>query len=328
MVEEIQRLLLTHNCVIVPGLGAFIGNYKPANIQLQEHKIYPPSKNIAFNKVLQTNDGLLINAIAHTKNLSFQEAETSINEFVRQCKSSLQQNRSFLFKDIGKLVLDDENNVQFIPFHSKNYNADSFGLPEMQIIPIKRLAESEQEIKATYQHKLHPEKLNSEKILGKRNRSVFYWLAASVMLVAILCSTWIINKNKIKPNQSESSMLAVFDTPTTELPMATQATNQTIATPEMPVEIPTTQKPLKTSEENIAKSYVVIGTFFDQNLSLELKAEVEKAGYVVKIYKDEQNGLFRTTIQVEEANVDSVLGKIKSDINKRAWIYCVSCNLN
>ena len=103
MVELIQELLLTHNCVIIPGLGAFLGNYNPAEIHLAENKIYPPGKTIAFNRTLKVNDGLLINALSQHSGVSYLMAEKLVNAFSKECQDSLLINKSVIIKNIGKL---------------------------------------------------------------------------------------------------------------------------------------------------------------------------------------------------------------------------------
>ena len=60
----IAELLSAHDCVIIPGLGGFIGNYSPARIDPVHHAFQPPFKKLLFNINLKQNDGLLANAVA------------------------------------------------------------------------------------------------------------------------------------------------------------------------------------------------------------------------------------------------------------------------
>ena len=45
----ISDLLYRHDCVIIPGLGGIITNYRSAQIHPVSHKLQPPSKSIRFN---------------------------------------------------------------------------------------------------------------------------------------------------------------------------------------------------------------------------------------------------------------------------------------
>jgi len=60
----IGDLLYDYECVVIPGLGGFLTNDKPASIQPNTHYFHPPFKQVMFNAYLKTNDGLLVNYIA------------------------------------------------------------------------------------------------------------------------------------------------------------------------------------------------------------------------------------------------------------------------
>ena len=80
--QYIIQLLLTHDCVIVPGFGGFVANYCDAVHDESTHTFSPPSKKILFNSSLSHNDGLLINHIAEQLNVSYSEAEQMVRQSV------------------------------------------------------------------------------------------------------------------------------------------------------------------------------------------------------------------------------------------------------
>lgn len=327
MIEIIQHLLLSNNCVIVPGLGAFVGNYNHAEIQLQQHQIVPPSKNIAFNRSLQNNDGLLMNEVAVQQHVSLNQAEELIHAFVHQVNTSLQQNKSFVFKEIGRLFLDEKEQIRFQPYYSKNFLMDSYGLPTLSIAPIQRLKTDTSIIQQSYQRTLS--NLGENTISSKSNKKKFIvatTIAATILL--LIGTTFFLNQYSIKPFQSESSLIPVFDSAPKSVTVQNKievinpnsTINQTKDTFVANATVPT----ITTTESS---SLIVIGTFFDSTLANKLKTETEKKGYAVFIYKDNQNGLFRTTVQVKTSDVATQLNTIKTELNQRAWIYCVQCNL-
>src|SRR5690606_39545763 len=55
--------------------------------------LYPPTKSISYNAQLNQSDGLLINYISKTENVSFEEAKQKINLFVEDLKKSLSENQ-------------------------------------------------------------------------------------------------------------------------------------------------------------------------------------------------------------------------------------------
>ena len=68
--QYISDLLYTHDCVIVPNFGGFVGNRKSAELNKKTGSLSPPSKQILFNRKLTTNDGLLFSYIAQKEVIS------------------------------------------------------------------------------------------------------------------------------------------------------------------------------------------------------------------------------------------------------------------
>ena len=134
----ISELLYNHDCVIIPGFGGFICNYKPAEIHPVFHTIAPPSKAISFNKNLQTNDGLLVNYISNSLGISFDKAVDGVNTWVSSSASLLKSKEELQLKKIGKFFNDIEGNLQFVPDNSVNYLKSSFGLKTITAEPVLR----------------------------------------------------------------------------------------------------------------------------------------------------------------------------------------------
>lgn len=132
----ISELLYGHDCVIIPGFGGFICNYKPAEIDHEGNTISPPGKSISFNKNLQTNDGLLVNHIAKSKNLSFDIASTVVEAWVVSSNALLASDEELSIKQVGRIFKDVEGNLQFQPDTSVNYLRSSFGLRTIPAVPV------------------------------------------------------------------------------------------------------------------------------------------------------------------------------------------------
>lgn len=134
----IAELLLTHECVIIPGFGALLANYKPADIHPTTHVILPPTKAITFNRNLQHNDGLLVNFVAERQGLSFDEAKNVVSNWVGASKSLLKSNEEVSLRKIGRCHNDIEGNTQFYPDETVNYLKSSFGLKAITVAPVIR----------------------------------------------------------------------------------------------------------------------------------------------------------------------------------------------
>ncbi len=151
----ISDLLFEHDCVIVPGFGGFICNYRAAEIHPVLHIVNPPAKSVSFNRNLRTNDGLLVNYIAKTGSISFQKSQELINNWVESSKSLLKNNETISLKGIGRVFSDIEGNIQFTPDDSVNYLKTSFALKPLNAKPVLRGKEVDFTEKFAYETKKH-----------------------------------------------------------------------------------------------------------------------------------------------------------------------------
>jgi nucleoid DNA-binding protein len=131
------ELLRLHDCVIVPDLGGFVANYRPAEMDLASNSFSPPRKEIIFSSKLDKNDGLLVNHISESEGVGYLEARLIISEFVDEVKSKLENGEKIVFSKIGTLQYDRNERLIFeIEIH-ENLLLDAFGLEGIQFPQIK-----------------------------------------------------------------------------------------------------------------------------------------------------------------------------------------------
>jgi len=133
----IRELLFSHDCVIVPGFGGFIGNYNPAHIDKSTSTFYPPVKQISFNRNLNHNDGLLVGKISESAKINYGDARNLVEEYVASLKKKLEKGEKLIFDNIGSFINNQEGNTQFEPDTSVNYHLDSFGLESFHFQPLE-----------------------------------------------------------------------------------------------------------------------------------------------------------------------------------------------
>ena len=136
--QYISQLLYRHQCVTVPGFGAFLTEIQSAHLHENTHSFYPPKKLISFNPHLKNNDGLLANHIATAEKTTYENAVASIESEVVIWKSILQVNERFTLKNVGELYLNSEKNMVFTPSENINYLKESFGLNSFVSPAVKR----------------------------------------------------------------------------------------------------------------------------------------------------------------------------------------------
>lgn len=139
MVEKhIRTLLYDHDCVIIPDFGGLITRYVSARINPAKHTFSPPSKKIAFNEKLTLNDGLLISTIAHHKDVSKEEAQQLVMDFVHHARYKLDVEQRFELQHIGIFRYNAERHLEFEYVEGdSNLLEESFGLPEVVARPIR-----------------------------------------------------------------------------------------------------------------------------------------------------------------------------------------------
>ena len=124
--QYIKELLLLNDCVIIPEFGGFVANYKPATIE--NNQFFPPTKEIAFNNKLISNDGLLINYISEAEGIDYFNAKQKLDSFVEETMLNLERNRNIYFDGVGYLHYDSRENLQFEPQLKQNLLVESYGL--------------------------------------------------------------------------------------------------------------------------------------------------------------------------------------------------------
>ena len=134
----ISQLLYTNDCVILIGFGGFVCSNTTSKLNRQTGLLSPPNRSILFNNQLIDNDGLLINQIAKTEEISQERAKDLVLKFVEKNTTNLKKYRSLRFKKIGLFTLKNDNTIAFTQDLATNYNLDSFGMQSAVFTSVKR----------------------------------------------------------------------------------------------------------------------------------------------------------------------------------------------
>lgn len=134
----ISELLEQHDCVIIPGLGGFVGSYHPAGMNTLYHTFQPPYKKLLFNINLRHNDGLLADHIAREEHIPFAQANEKVRMFAEECQLRLRQNKQILIRNVGRVFMGQEGTIQFDQDLHHNLLPESFGLQPFFSVPAGR----------------------------------------------------------------------------------------------------------------------------------------------------------------------------------------------
>lgn len=139
VLDHIEYLMTEHDCVIVPGLGAFISQYSVERNR-KTNAICSIKRNIAFNGSVDYNDGLLINSIVRRESVGFERARCEVNDYVRALYGQLKYEGEVPVGRLGYFSSSEEGALEFFPFMSKKANDNFFGLLPIEMKPLSEMA--------------------------------------------------------------------------------------------------------------------------------------------------------------------------------------------
>ncbi len=137
--DQLRQLLLEHDCVTLPGLGALLAEPVPARIHPVRHTLSPPARRVAFSDRLRHDDGLLTEAVRLAMaSTDSAPAKARVGTFTEELRTALRLHRAAELRGLGTLrQATAEDPIRFealepgyLPLTS------SFGLPELVSRPV------------------------------------------------------------------------------------------------------------------------------------------------------------------------------------------------
>ena len=137
IIKYIERLLLQHDCVIIPDFGGFVLQSVSAVYLSDEHSFTPSRNEIVFNPTLTHNDGLLVESYMQDYSVDFNKAQQLVYKDVASMKSLLNDNIELQLGSIGFFIKENER-IVFMPVKGSvlAYGARSYGLPVFHFLPL------------------------------------------------------------------------------------------------------------------------------------------------------------------------------------------------
>jgi nucleoid DNA-binding protein len=291
------ELLRLHDCVIVPDLGGFITNYRPAEMDLANNSFNPPVKEIIFTSKLNKNDGLLVNYISETEGVGYFEARQIISEFVDESWSKLENGEKIEFHHVGSLQFDRNEKLIFEPEVHENYLLEAYGmegfqfplLEQKEIIPTKRIFVDKEAVRPVFS--------------SRRVKAIAIGIPILLALILIPASKYPWKNN---PNTQVSSTTALPDnvpltssfkvgSDSTHSENAVKKPDDKINTVANPSAVSTSQSAPMTIHSE-AKYQVIGGCFRVRQNADNFLAKLQKNGFKSEM-KVQPNGSFLVIVQ-------------------------------
>jgi hypothetical protein len=177
--QHISDLIYRHECVILPGIGAFVSRRVPAHLDRDNNTIYPPKKYVGFNPSIQESDGLLINYVASAEGLSYEAAAIEVENFVIAAQNELDDQGFFNFSRIGQLKKNSDGVLQFTAVNVINYLPEAFGLSMQSATPVS--------VEYVAEPKVIPIATATEEEVSEQKTSVNRWWKVAAA-IAVICA--------------------------------------------------------------------------------------------------------------------------------------------
>ncbi len=115
--SEIRDYILSHDFVMLPGIGGFIAEYTKPYFD-DKGEIVPPQRKIRFNPLLRNDSNVeILQVFKDNLRVSTQEVQNKYFDFLDIFDSHLETNNKFIWDGIGVFIKDRETkSVQFISY--------------------------------------------------------------------------------------------------------------------------------------------------------------------------------------------------------------------
>ncbi len=135
--RHIAYLVTRHDCVIVPGFGAFVSFYESARYDETKGIYFPPERRLGFNHDIDHNDAMLAASVARRESVSYERAAETVHTQVKSWIIQLNESGSLAFEGLGAFTVDSDGSWQFTPSQVNSLANNAYhGLPRLTFAPV------------------------------------------------------------------------------------------------------------------------------------------------------------------------------------------------
>ena len=189
----INDLLYQYECVTIPEFGSFLTRKIPAKISF-DGTFTPPKKEVSFNSLLKTNDGILAKHIAQKTNSNYESILKLINKKTIKWIEKLEV-ESLNFPGIGEMKLNNHGKIEFLPSNEINFYKNSFGLYTFKKNPLVNISYNKK-------HDQIMENSNNDDLLftpesknKKRKMQYIKYSAIGLLIIVLIGSIYFFSDN-------------------------------------------------------------------------------------------------------------------------------------
>jgi len=190
IIEHIEYLMTRHDCVAIPGWGAFIANYASARYDEGQELMERPRRDIGFNASATHNDGLLAQSLMRREGIEYDEAMRFIADSVTTFRQQLSLGSEVSMGRLGYFRRNDGEHIEFVPFQDEHACNRYYGLTDLDIKTVSVLEQelAEQETAAT----IVPKQRN---LFSRKATRIAASVAVLIGLGVVLTTPIIVDRN-------------------------------------------------------------------------------------------------------------------------------------
>ena len=319
MIEFIERLLYTHDCVIIPHFGGFVLNTKDFQYLEDDQLLVPKSKWVAFNERLQSDDGLLATSWAKEMGVSQKQAFTAVHQFGQSLAETIKAQSQFQFGNIGVFSVNASGRFQFEPNQTLNFDLNQYGLTPVSIGQArKKPVLQENPIEKSV------EDLPTIQPVKRTRQNQFYAYVLLAFLIGGMAAFYLTEPNTHQVNGSFSPL-----TIRNKVNKAEKTVEINPAKNDVPIN---TEKPVEEQVKSIVNAapeasgiYLVAGSFITEAKAASCQADLVAKGFedVKIIAKRDGEKYFRVSLG-EVTTFDAgyeAAARMKTENKLDIWVY-------
>lgn len=139
--KYIKYLIARHNCVIIPGLGAFLTRTVPARYNVEEQVFTPPHLTLGFNPQVNIDDALLVSGYMENGKRTYKEAADIMQNDIRSLRRLLSHKGMARLGELGTFMMDINGCITFEPDVNGIDDPNNYGFEPLSIEQLHRKQE-------------------------------------------------------------------------------------------------------------------------------------------------------------------------------------------
>ncbi len=198
IVRHIEYLLQSHDCVIVPGLGAILAYGAEARYDEEVGRWVAPRRVLSFNPLLSRTDGLLAASVARRDKISIDKAAALVADIVADMRRELETTGRLSLGHVGSLEATAHGTLAFETADTAWLSPRHLWLPTVNISRIKTASEVE-----------HEHQIEEEQTVRRDWRAVLRRSAAVAACIALIAGiAWTVKTTLPDAPQQQTASVA------------------------------------------------------------------------------------------------------------------------